>query len=432
MQTDIVGTRNIVTGDFELFYDIASKIHLAERVTRPCPVCGGFCEGGQRHLEVCRGRCSASATPCRFDDECPSGETCSPESPDCPGGKCQLSLVCGADPASNAAVFGKPCRIELEHPVFGTLSSDCQPSPTGNLSGANGLRVKYQPATSGLVTLPSTLPCTAPGYELYDCPCPDDGGQRTAPNSCAPACNAGPEFGQGCADGLGSGEPTTCAGGVNDGRACDEDLDCPGGSCSANPLHCVGDPNFFHVPCSSNADCGLGQCVDACPQGRCVPLCVPTQADPYEGVCAAGPPVFHCSGVHFEGTSCSQAASIAGCEATCSGSGQPCTSSAECPEGETCEGPCEQARGCEAGGDGFLGTKDDLPGAGVCVAGDRSCFLDPIVAQGGGDPTHVRLVAAFCFGKVANNPGFNFSAGLGGPGRVRVNGTNVPNFTSIP
>ena len=96
------------------------------------------------------------------------------------------------------------------------------------------------------------------------------------------------------------------------------------------------------------------------------------------------------------------------------------------------------ARDCEAGGDGILGTEDDVPGAGICVAAERSCFLDPLTAEGGstlnglGDPTNVNLVSVFCFGKVANNPAFNFSAGFGGPGRVRVRGVNVPNFASIP
>ncbi len=437
MRTDIVGTRDIVTGAHELFYEISSRIHTADRTSRPCPVCGGFCEGGKRDLELCQGRCSDSETACRFDSDCPAGETCSPESPDCPGGSCQLSLVCGADRASNAAIIGKPCRIELEHPLFGTLSSDCQPSSSRNVSGAAGLRIQYDPATSDAITLPATIPCTAPGFELYDCPCPDEGGQPTAPNACAPACNAGPNFGLGCGDG-GEGLVTECAGGANAGRACDDDADCPGSSCSANPTHCVGDPAFLHVPCNSNADCGLGTCVDACPGGRCVPLCLPSAADPFDGVCAAGPPVYHCSGAAYAGTSCSKASAVGGCQAICSNSGVSCSSDADCTSGESCTGPCDLARDCEAGGDGILGTEDDIPGSGICVAGERSCFLDPITAEGGstlngrGDPTNVNLVSVFCFGKVANNPAFNFSAGFGGPGRVRVRGTNIPNFTSIP
>jgi len=45
--------------------------------------------------------------------------------------------------------------------------------------------------------LPFTVPCTAPGFELFDCPCPDNGGTLTRPNACAAACDAGAELGQG-------------------------------------------------------------------------------------------------------------------------------------------------------------------------------------------------------------------------------------------
>jgi hypothetical protein len=81
---------------------------------------------------------------------------------------------------------------------------------------------------------------------------------------------------------------------------------------------------------------------------------------------------------------------------------------------------------------------DDLEGAGGCIEDIRSCFLDPIVAQGGstlngkGSPTNLSTVGLFCQKRSLSNPGANAGAGFGGPTRVRVRGTNVPNFTSIP
>ena len=96
-----------------------------------------------------------------------------------------------------------------------------------------------------------------------------------------------------------------------------------------------------------------------------------------------------------------------------------------------------EARDCSAGPDAVVGTPDDLPGAGLCIEDIRSCFLDPITAEGGstvngqGDPTNLSTVGLFCQ-KRSVNDGANSGAGFGGPTRVRVRGINVPNFTSIP
>jgi hypothetical protein len=436
-RTDVTGTLNLVTGSHEIFYQLFSQIHTGEGNSRPCPVCGGFCVGGANENRICSGSCSGSGDPCRFDDECPTGEQCTVTSQDCPGGFCELSLVCGTNPALNPEIVGKACRITAEHQFFGTISNDCLPSSASNTTG-RGLEIDYLPWTSGTLTLPATIPCTAPGFELYECPCPDDGGQPSKPNECAPACNApGPGFGAGCADGNSSGQGTLCAGGVNAGRLCDEDSDCPLSACSNNPLHCVGDPAFERYSCTTNGDCGLGVCVDACAGGRCVPLCVPTASDPYDGECAAGPPTYHCDGTKFLFKSCSTDAVNAGCSSVCSGSLAPCVEPSDCPSGQRCEGPCPEARDCAAGPDAVAGTMDDLEGAGRCIEDIRSCFLDPIVAQGGstldgqGDATHMSTVGLFCQ-KRSVNIGANSGAGFGGPTRVRVRGTNVPNFTSIP
>jgi hypothetical protein len=396
-------------------------------------VCGGFCEGGTNDLGVCQGRCTTTNDECRFDSDCPPDETCQEQSPDCPGGKCRLALVCGTDPENNPAVAGRPCRIDYQDPVFGTPSSDCPPAPASNISG-EGLAIDYLPASSGTLSLPMSIPCTAPGLELYDCPCPDDGGQPSAPNSCIPACNAGVNTGEGCADGAGSGAGTKCAGGDNDGRLCDEDTDCiGGGTCSDNPAHCIGDPAFEHDPCASNADCGLGSCVDACPGGRCVPLCVPVPGEPGEGECAAGPLDYKCSGAAYSYLNCSKSSASAGCAATCSISSAPCESDAECGGGgDSCQGPCEHARECEAGDDGVLGTSDDVPGAGVCVARVRECFSDPITASGSATTLSDHDSAAlWCF-EATHNTSFDAASGFGGPARVHIRGQNVVNFTSIP
>jgi hypothetical protein len=433
---NLVGTTNVETGEHALFQRTRVKIYFGgQGVTPsvPCPLCGGFCEGGPFDGEVCRGTCSTSETRCRFDSDCPDGDTCTPRSRECAEGTCNLALVC-----RGGANSGSPCRIESDTETFGTVSSDCPPANANNVTG-NGLAVDYLPATSEQTELTSTLPCTAPGYELFDCPCPDDGGAKTKPNECAPACDAGAEAGRGCADGNNArGQFTTCQGGSQDGKACDESSDCPGGDCSRNPLHCIGDPGFEHFACSTDADCGLGACVDACPSGRCVPLCVARLDDSEEGVCAAGPSLFHCSGALETFRNCERAHAEADCAAVCDISLTPCTALEDCPMGENCVGPCERARECEAGEDGVMGTADDIAGAGTCVEDARPCPLDSVEAEGGdllngrGGPASPLSVATFCLGRT-NNPGVNAIVGVGGPGRLRRAGTYVTNgFSALP
>jgi hypothetical protein len=469
LSQDVVGTENIVTGEHSLAVHERSLTHTGVSTSVPCPVCGGFCQGGPKAGALCQGTCTDGTTRCRFESDCGNGEHCTTASPECPGqGFCNLSLVCGGGTTGAAGPNeGSPCRVEATSPSFGTTSNDCPPDPNNNVTG-DGLQIDIAPQTSELVTMPATLACTAPGYELFECECPDGGGRKTQPNACNPACNAGAELGLGCADGNGTGEFTTCDGGDNAGRACDDDADCsqlcslaePGtahrpctsdadclpslgtciasaATCSVNPTHCVGDPDFEHFSCSVNADCGAGTCVDACPSGRCVPLCLPSAGDPFEGQCAAGPPSYHCSGAAHTFLSCSASAAAATCDATCSQAGTACTSDTDCPGGERCEGSCPQAESCEAGDDGVLGTSDDKPGAGSCVADPTKCFQQPISAEGGdvyngnGDATNVFSVGAFCI-DATTNTGANFVSGIGGPGRLRIHGVNIPNFTALP
>jgi hypothetical protein len=430
---DLIGTTDVTTGEHAIFQRTRVRIYLGETANVPCPLCGGACEGGPFDGDPCRGSCSTSGMPCRFDSDCAGSDVCTARSAECPQGACDLALFC-----HGGANDGAPCRIESDTGAFGTVSSDCPPALAKNITG-NGLVVDYLPATSEQQSLPSTVPCTAPGYELFECPCPADGGARTKPNECAPACNAGAEIGLGCADGDGStGQFTTCDGGVQDGQACDESSDCPGGDCTENPLHCSGDPAFERFACTTNADCGLGACVDACPSGRCGPLCLPRIEDAEKGACAAGPPLYHCSGTLESFRDCGKDQAEGSCAAVCDLSLTPCTGPEDCPLSETCTGPCEQARECAAGDDGVLGNVDDIVGGGICVEDVRTCPLDPIEAEGGdvfngrGDPARPFSVATFCLGRT-NNPGVNTIVGVGGPGRLRRAGTYVTNgFATLP
>ncbi len=437
---NVFGTQNILTGEHEEYTQLFSKVHLGNSQFTPCPVCGGVCDNN--HNQPCEGRCSVTAAQkCRFDTDCPSGETCSQNSPDCPGSFCNLSLVCrGGDKD------GEVCRVEAATRDFGTTSHDCTVPAGANISG-DGLQINYLPSTSERVELPPVLQCTAAGFENFDCPCPQAGGvMQTKPNNCAAACDAGPSFGQGCAIGGGfsSGLFTTCEGSGNpsiDGKACDEDADCAPGTCTANPTHCegTGDPNLELTQCTTNADCGAGTCVDACPGGHCVPLCVPTadpNDEPEEGECAGGPVKYHCSSKDF--IVCGESQATASCSATCSVSGTPCDEHSDCPTGETCTGSCPKSQLCDAGNDAVMGTSDDIVGAGTCIVDSRPCFLATVAGEGGdtlngkGGPDTPFSSAVFCIAGTGNGS-IDGTAGLGGPGRLTQHGVNVTNgFTSLP
>jgi hypothetical protein len=432
-RTSVTGTRNIVTGEHELNFELFSKQHLGEDNARPCPVCGGFCVGGANDSFVCEGRCSVTTLDrCRFDTDCPGGETCERDSPDCPGGFCQLDLICGG--LGDNEVVGDSCAIEYTDPFFGSMSLDCPPSNIRNITG-RGFEILHTPTTSETITYDFPLPCDPP-LQLLDCACPSDGGPSTKPNGCQNACNAaGPNFGIGCANGNSQGSGSLCAAGANVGKVCDEDSDCPGSSCSDNPMHCFGDPAFERCSCSTNADCGVGTCGDECPGGQCTLLCLSDPGDPEDGLCAAAPPTFQCSGAAHLG--CLEAQATGGCAATCEISGDPCTSDAGCDPDERCAGPCLLAEACEAGPDGVLGNDDDRPGAGICVEAARSCILDPLVVEGGdiyngnGSPTDNYRVSFWCFGSSFSGA-VNETAGFGGPGVLREAGVNVVNRTSTP
>jgi hypothetical protein len=174
---DVFGTSNIVTGERETFNLLRTRVYSGISVPQPCPVCGGICVGGTQDAEICEGTCSGGGGACRVDSDCDEeqGETCTTASPDCPGGICELELKC-----FGGANDGEACRIGSYTPLFGTTSADCPSLPGVNISG-DGLVINFAPATSEVTTLEYTLPCTAPGFELYDCPCPDGGIPQSAP-----------------------------------------------------------------------------------------------------------------------------------------------------------------------------------------------------------------------------------------------------------
>jgi len=406
-RADASGTSDLSDGSSESFISLFSQVHIAgggfgQGTQKPCPTCGGFCDSGARQYLPCEGSCSATtATSCRFDTDCPGGESCTSASADCGAGvTCNLGLVCSGGPNNGLA-----CRPNAATTFFGITSNDCPPDVANNASGA-GLEINFFPATTGSVAMAASLPCEAVGFENYDCPCPGDGGVPPEPNSCNYGCNAGAELGTGCSTGNGGkGEATVCIGGSAPPlTACDDDGDCPGGTCSDNPTHCVGDVATDLQPCVDNSTCGSGSCVDACPTGRCVPLCSPSDTVTggrdlaVEGECAAGPLTFLCDGKTF----------------------LPCSA-----------GDSGTQTGCESGINGVLGDADDIPGAGTCTEEPKACFQYPVAATGTPDGTTPSSVSAYCIGSTSSSA-VNGSAGLGGPGRLRTDQVIQCNTLTIP
>ncbi|HYC55085.1 MAG TPA: hypothetical protein VEL28_09120 [Candidatus Binatia bacterium] len=446
--TNVSGTRNIVTGEHAVNYNLRSLTILAESLARPCPVCGGWCEDGPKQGEICEGTCDTvdlacragqnigdtcatnadcpgsvcAGLPCRFNTDCPGDAECTTASNECLGFDCTLDLICAGGPNE-----GQECRVEAST-AFGTTSVDCAPPVAAlNISGS-GLAISFTPLTSEPVILESPAPCDASGYQNFDCNCVTGGSTtKNQANRCAAACDAGPNFGYAC-----GGVITRCAGGSENGVACDEDSDCSGGgTCSTNPLACNGGSNPGNA-CGSNTDCGGGGvCGDACPGGRCVPLCME------KGKCSGGTNDGGNCGVDAQcgGGTCvvttefEEGVCAAGERFHCNGPGQ---------EFRTCSRPNEGTQGnCEAGADLVLGTNDDNPGAGVCIVDVSNCFVNDGAAEGGdifngrGDPTNVRSVTTFCI-PASSSDSVNATAGLPGPGRLRQPSRVVPNFTTLP
>ena len=425
--------------------------------------CGGYLCTGER---------------CRFDTDCAMGTCSDAASPECAGtvasegsGDCRLDLACGG-----GTTFGQPCRIE-SNTAFGTTSADCYPSGS-NISGS-GLAISWTPLTSEPITLEAPAACDALGFQNYDCNCvTGGGGTRNQPNDCAPACDAaGPNYGRECSSftvcssgfetgvacdedsdcsggGLCDGNPKVCgtgssglcsirrcSGGSADLEVCNQDSSCPGGTCPAAALCTIGGgaPNG---PCSEGScnpddcvvalDCdGGATCDNACPSGRCTPLCTA------RGICNGG---------DRDGKFCA-------IDADCVGGGTCVPDDPEegaCAQGnfEHCDGPgwgfiscsplqVDTEAGCEGGVNGITGDADDNVGAGYCRADINNCFVNDGAAEGGdtingnGDPTHTLSVAAYCI-PASTSSAVNTTAGLPGAGRIRQPALVVPNFTVLP
>ncbi len=190
---DVTGTYNIATGAASIRIPLNTLVYFSPDVSQPCPVCN----------------CGAANL-----QDCQIGQT----------GTCEGF---GANP-------GGACRVDATGP-FGPTSNDCEPVPAANVSGG-GVRAFYDPATTGVVSFPSSQPCDAPGFEGQSCWC--DGQLR--PNACVNACD----------------------GGDRDAQACSSDAECP------------------------NA-----------PAGACRPLCRQITGEPLgEGFCPAGPADLRCAG----------------------------------------------------------------------------------------------------------------------------------------
>ncbi len=497
--SDAVGTRDLLTGENASNIELRSLVYLANELnSRPCPVCGGFCDTDSAALSgvICEGSCTGpetacrfgantgsacvdnadcggsrcDAVACRFDEDCPSGTCDGAASPECAGGTCVLDLICkGGNNDGNA------CRIESAT-RFGTTSADCSPIGQPNLSGT-GLQISWSPLSSEASTIGHLSPCTASGYENYDCNCVLGGGlTKNRPNSCRAACND-PDpayFARPCS------RFTQCVGGTENGASCDEDSDCDGGTCSGQPGSCgvgstgtctvrrcsggpsagarcfiddqcpasdcdagsctVGDPlacdsgsdgACVAADCNTNGDCdGGAACEDTCPAGRCVPLCA------LRGSCDGG---------ERDGFACVV-------DSDCAAGGTCVFDDDEegaCASGSTyhCDGPGREFIGCriqdlgtrtncEFGADGIEGNSDDFPGAGTCVTDLQSCFVNDGLAEGGdtgngeGSPSYSPQVATYCIPSVSST--VDGSAGLPGPGRIRTVSRYFVNVPSIP
>ncbi|HYC00725.1 MAG TPA: hypothetical protein VEC57_16450 [Candidatus Limnocylindrales bacterium] len=435
--SDLTGTKNMVTGESELFYTSRSVVHLGEDTTRPCPICAGSCVGGDNDGLSCFGRCNASGDECLLDSDCtgPGDSECMEAADDCPSGSCSLDLRCSS--GDNAGRFCRP----MSTTPLGIVSADCPPSQSSNLSGV-GVQQPFGAVTTEPVSFPAGSACSDPAWSNFTCPCPDGGSAtKTKPNICAATCDSGVNEGQACAVvSNGSGTMTKCAGGTEAGAVCDEDADCAGGgTCSANPTQCTaGGSSTLGTPCTTNSQCdtssgsGDGVCGDACPGGRCLPLCYP------QGQCVGGTRA---------GLECAQ-------DKECTGGGACVVNDSEdglCANGPMkwrCTGagfttlPCSlfdehTQKGCEAGADGVLGNDDDIVGAGFCERRPLDCYVNNGAAEGwdtlngGGDASQVKLVSTFCT-PPASNPAVNSISGFGGPSRTRRVGQGYVNVPSIP
>lgn len=264
--------------------------------------------------------------------------------------------------------------------------------------------------------------CTAGSPSLIGTPCTLDaqcGGGGVCAESCpgarcVPLCYS-------------EGECTTGTGGTRTGDACATLRDCK--QCTG------GNPSMLGQPCNRDSNCDL---TNAFGGGVCAaaPGVTCTLSDPEDGLCAAGPDKFRCTGAGFTTLPCefnNGTCSLGTCtDGSASKIGSSCTVAGDCLENGV-----PIAIGCENGNDGVPGGGDDHPGAGDCERRPQDCFVNNGQAEGGdtlngdGTPSDVKLAAAFCV-PPNGNPSIDNVSGFGGPSRIRRSGSAFVNVPSIP
>jgi hypothetical protein len=238
----ITGTLDVATGATETFTYLLSRVHLATAVDAPCPRCNGAVTNNVGDPGTCSG----------------------------------------------GAAAGQPCTIQGTT-VFGPMSRDCPPDSGANISGG-GLDIRFLPTTTGTSTKTATVPCTATGFESYDCACDTCAG-GTLPNG---PCGSDADCpGGGVCGGL------RCIGGTNDGAICTTAAQCPPGapSTSCGRPGVLTQPNSCDLGCDGGSNANNSCTADSnCPGGSCVPLCTQTSGEQIGiGHCELGPSSGHCS-----------------------------------------------------------------------------------------------------------------------------------------
>jgi hypothetical protein len=213
---DVTGTLDLASGASALRVRDRARTFPGGSLTQPCPVCGGFCSGAAGAERP------GARTLCDHDGDCADGA------------RCVVEGVCSYGPNVD-----RPCRAGAPFggPTvgFGTPSVDCPPGG----SDIGVLDVLQDPITTGLAVLAPSHPCLDPGFADDACldgvnagrPCVVDA--ECPGGSCEPQCF--------CADSARPNEcGPACVGGTTDGTPCAVDLDCPGGFCHA--ADCRADP----------------------------------------------------------------------------------------------------------------------------------------------------------------------------------------------
>jgi hypothetical protein len=169
------------------------------------------------------------------------------------------------------------------------MSRDCPPDNAANVSGG-GLDIRFLPTTTATSIKTATLPCTAPGFTQFDCPCDTCGGGPTPNAPCANNADCG--TGGICG-------ANRCIGGASDGQLCPPASCGTGNSCGLPGVQTK--PNNCSFGCSGGANGGNACSVDSeCPGSTCDPLCVQVSGQQTGiGACALGPTVGQCSTEKF-------------------------------------------------------------------------------------------------------------------------------------